>query len=66
VLKLGGQIPPKSLLAEDLCKILWNFRAVCLIGPKDAMAGMASFTIDTQLTQKQQEAFQLLKEISER
>jgi len=30
---------------------------------KDAEAGIASFTIDTQLTQKQQEAFQLLKEI---
>ena len=31
---------------------------------KDAEAGKASFTIDTQLTQKQQEAFQLLKGIS--
>ena len=30
---------------------------------RDAEAGMSSFTIDTQLTQKQQEAFQLLKEI---
>jgi len=31
---------------------------------RDAEAGMSSFTIDTQLTQKQQEAFQLLKEIT--
>jgi transposase len=30
---------------------------------RDAEAGMSSFTIDTQLTQKQREAFQLLKEI---
>ncbi len=30
---------------------------------KDTEAGMASFIIDTQLTQKQQEAFQLLKKI---
>jgi transposase len=30
---------------------------------RDTKAGMSSFTIDTQLTQKQQEAFQLLKEI---
>jgi len=25
--------PLKILLAVDLCKILWNFRAVCLIAP---------------------------------
>ena len=31
---------------------------------RDAEAGMSSFTIDTQLTKKQQEAFQLLKEIT--
>ncbi len=30
---------------------------------RETKAGMASFTIETQLTQKQQEAFQLLKEI---
>ena len=30
---------------------------------RDAEAGMSSFTIDTQLSQKQQEAFRLLKEI---
>ena len=30
---------------------------------RDAEAGMSSFTIDTQLTQKQQKAFRLLKEI---
>ena len=30
---------------------------------RDTETGMSSFTIDTQLTQKQQEAFQLLKEI---
>ena len=30
---------------------------------RDAEGGMPSFTIDTQLTQKHQEAFRLLKEI---
>jgi len=30
---------------------------------RDTGAGMPSFTIDTQLTQKQQEAFRLLEEI---
>lgn len=45
-------------LLRNLATIVRN---TCI--SRDAEAGMSSFTIDTQLTQKQQEAFQLLKEI---
>ncbi|MCF8057533.1 MAG: hypothetical protein K9K37_12965, partial [Desulfocapsa sp.] len=45
-------------LLRNLATIVRN---TCL--SRDAEAGTSSFTIDTQLTQKQQEAFHLLKEI---
>lgn len=63
--KVQSKRLPDGSIAHSFQSLLRNLativRNTCL--SRDAEAGTSSFTIDTQLTQKQQEAFRLLKEI---
>ncbi len=63
--KVQSKLLADGSIAHSFQTLLQNLATIVrnTCQSRDAEAGMSSFTIDTQLTLKQQEAFQLLKEI---
>jgi len=63
--KVQSKLLADGSIAHSFQSLLRNLATIVrnTCRSRDTKAGMSSFTIDTQLTQKQQEAFQLLKEI---
>ena len=63
--KVQSKLLADGSIAHSFQSLLRNLATIVrnTCRSRDTKAGMSSFTINTQLTQKQQEAFQLLKEI---
>lgn len=66
IAKVQSKRLPDGSSAHSFQSLLHNLATIVrnTCQSQDAQAGMPSFTIDTQPTQKQQRAFQLLKDIS--